>query len=89
MIFSFEVSIFVIQKNAVNPIMAINPNIVTLSQAKKKLFTVNDLTSSSCRWPIVDPKDEDFHFYGKESLPDKPYCAEHAAIAYVSAKIMK
>ena len=61
----------------------------TEEKAKKKLFTVNDLTSSSCRWPIGDPKDEDFHFCGKEALPDKPYCAEHAAIAYVSSKILK
>lgn len=61
----------------------------TTEQEKKKLFTVNDLTSSSCRWPIGDPKDEDFHFCGKEALPDKPYCAEHAAIAYVSAKTLR
>lgn len=56
---------------------------------KKKLFTVNDLTAGSCRWPIGDPKDGDFHFCGKEALPDKPYCAEHAAIAYVSAKTLR
>ena len=56
---------------------------------KEKRFTVNDLVSSSCRWPIGDPKDEDFHFCGKEALPDKPYCAEHAAIAYVSAKTLR
>ena len=56
---------------------------------KAKLFTVNDLTAHSCRWPIGDPKDEDFHFCGKETLPDKPYCAEHAAIAYVSAKTLR
>ncbi len=61
----------------------------TAEKEKKKLFTVNDLTSSSCRWPIGDPKDEDFHFCGKEALPDKPYCAEHAAIAYVSAKTLR
>lgn len=61
----------------------------TAEKEKKKLFTVNDLTSTSCRWPIGDPKDEDFHFCGKESLPDKPYCAEHAAIAYVSAKSLR
>lgn len=57
--------------------------------AKKKLFTVNDLTSCSCRWPVGDPKDKDFHFCGKEALPDKPYCAEHAAVAYVSAKSLR
>lgn len=61
----------------------------TVEQEKKKLFTVNDLTASSCRWPIGDPKDEDFHFCGKEALPDKPYCAEHAEIAYVSAKTLR
>ena len=61
----------------------------TAEKEKKKLFTVNDLTSTSCRWPVGDPKDEDFHFCGKESLPDKPYCAEHAAIAYVSAKSLR
>ena len=59
------------------------------AKEKKKFFTVNDLTASSCRWPIGDPKDEDFHFCGKEALPDKPYCAEHAAIAYVSAKTLR
>ena len=58
-------------------------------KASKKLFTVNDLTSTSCRWPIGDPKDEDFHFCGKEALPDKPYCAEHAEIAYVSTKTLR
>ncbi len=56
---------------------------------KEKLFTVNDLTSNSCRWPIGDPKDEDFHFCGKEALPGKPYCLEHAAVAYVSAKSVR
>lgn len=61
----------------------------TAEKEKKKLFTVNDLTASSCRWPVGDPKDEDFHFCGKEALPDKPYCAEHAAIAYVSAKTLR
>ncbi len=53
---------------------------------KKKLFTVNDLTMTSCRWPIGDPKDADFHFCGKQALPDKPYCAEHAEMAYVTTK---
>lgn len=58
-------------------------------KAKDKLFTVNDLTMTSCRWPIGDPKDEDFHFCGKEAIPGKPYCMEHAGVAYVSAKAMR
>lgn len=73
------------EKKTVKP----SPAKKTAEKEKKKLFTVNDLTSSSCRWPVGDPKDENFHFCGKEALPDKPYCAEHAAIAYVSAKTLR
>ena len=40
-------------------------------------------------WGSVYKKDADFHFCGKEALPDKPYCAEHAAVAYVSAKSVR
>ena len=59
------------------------------AEPKAKLFTVNDLTSSSCRWPEGDPKDPDFHFCGKEALAGKPYCLEHCAVAYVSAKNLR
>lgn len=37
----------------------------------------------SCQWPFGDPGTPDFHFCGAKPLPGKPYCAEHAAIAYV------
>lgn len=50
------------------------------------LLTVNDLTHDSCRWPIGDPKDADFHFCGKKAVADRPYCAEHCELAYVSTK---
>ena len=48
-----------------------------------KKFTVFDLTATSCRWPIGDPRNADFHFCGKKSLPGKSYCLDHAAVAYV------
>jgi len=35
-----------------------------------------------CQWPIGDPKTSDFRFCGKSSLPNRPYCDEHCAIAY-------
>lgn len=59
--------------------------------AKKEthLLTVNDLAHDSCRWPIGDPKDPDFHFCGKKALPDRPYCAEHCEMAYVSTKAVR
>ena len=38
----------------------------------------------ACAWPIGDPDDPDFHFCGAPSIEGKPYCAEHAARAYIS-----
>lgn len=54
------------------------------SKAKaKKGMDLVDLTSHSCRWPIGDPKDEDFHFCGQEAMLGKPYCEKHIAEAFV------
>lgn len=50
---------------------------------KPKGKSVVELNAVTCRWPIGDPKDSDFHFCGKKAAPGKPYCAEHAQIAYV------
>ncbi|AOX17628.1 GcrA family cell cycle regulator [Kozakia baliensis] len=40
----------------------------------------------SCCWPIGDPGTPGFHFCGAKPLPGKPYCAEHAAMAYVKLR---
>ena len=40
----------------------------------------------TCQWPIGDPGTPDFHFCGASPLSGKPYCAEHAAIAYVKIR---
>lgn len=53
---------------------------------KPKNMTLMDLKLTSCRWPIGDPKDEDFHFCGADTVTGKPYCAEHCKIAYTSLK---
>ncbi|MBQ8671259.1 MAG: global cell cycle regulator GcrA-like protein [Alphaproteobacteria bacterium] len=42
-----------------------------------------ELDSHTCRWPIGDPRDEDFCFCGKKVRSGKTYCDEHSAIAYV------
>lgn len=39
----------------------------------------------SCLWPHGHPDDPQFHFCGGDPLPGKPYCAVHAARAYVRA----
>ncbi|MCX8667749.1 GcrA cell cycle regulator [Acetobacteraceae bacterium B3987] len=40
----------------------------------------------TCQWPLGDPGTPEFHFCGATPLPGKPYCAEHAAIAYVKIR---
>lgn len=55
-------------------------------ELKPKNITLMDLKLNSCRWPIGDPNDEDFHFCGADTVTGKPYCAEHCKIAYTSLK---
>jgi GcrA cell cycle regulator len=40
----------------------------------------------ACSWPSGHPGEKGFRFCGKRPLPGKPYCAEHAALAYVRPK---
>lgn len=40
----------------------------------------------TCCWPIGDPGTPGFHFCGATPIPGKPYCAEHAQIAYVKLR---
>ncbi|OFX14552.1 MAG: global cell cycle regulator GcrA-like protein [Alphaproteobacteria bacterium RIFOXYD12_FULL_60_8] len=48
--------------------------------------SVGDLSGASCRWPFGDPREKDFHFCGKRAMAGKPYCDDHAALAYVSSR---
>ncbi|GAB4226195.1 MAG: GcrA family cell cycle regulator [Methyloligellaceae bacterium] len=43
------------------------------------------LKESTCRWPIGDPGDEDFHFCGRKAEQGVPYCPYHCRIAYQPA----
>lgn len=43
------------------------------------------LDNHTCRWPMGDPRDDDFCFCGKRIRTGQTYCEEHAAIAYVKA----
>ncbi|MCQ4162201.1 GcrA cell cycle regulator, partial [Roseomonas sp. GC11] len=40
----------------------------------------------SCCWPIGEPGTPEFRFCTAEAIPSKPYCPEHAAVAYVKAR---
>ena len=41
-----------------------------------------DLTERMCKWPIGDPRDDDFTFCGRSIRIGTPYCADHASMAY-------
>lgn len=58
----------------------------TPAKQKNSKVTLMDLKLTSCRWPIGDPKDADFHFCGKPAQTGKPYCPEHCKIAYISLR---
>ncbi|WRH87295.1 GcrA family cell cycle regulator [Nguyenibacter sp. L1] len=40
----------------------------------------------TCCWPLGDPGTPGFHFCGATPVPGKPYCAEHAQLAYVKLR---
>ena len=40
----------------------------------------------SCCWPLGDPGTKQFRFCGGEPIPNKPYCTEHAQLAYVKLR---
>ncbi len=47
-----------------------------------KRLSIFALTERTCKWPIGDPGQEDFHFCGHDSLDGVPYCEYHAGVAY-------
>lgn len=51
--------------------------------AKAPVFRPTRIANGpACRWPIGDPKTDDFHFCGDPSIEGKPYCEKHCAMAY-------
>ena len=47
---------------------------------------VLELSNQACRWPIGHPGEAGFRFCGERALVGKPYCADHAAMAYIKVK---
>jgi GcrA cell cycle regulator len=43
---------------------------------------VLQLSDKTCRWPIGDPGEQDFHFCGRKPQSGLPYCTYHTSIAY-------
>lgn len=62
-------------------------NTVTMVKAETPIEETNiplvKLDNHTCRWPLGDPRDEDFCFCGKRIKTGQTYCEEHSQIAYV------
>jgi hypothetical protein len=56
---------------------------------KKKVITTIALTVDTCRWPVGDPVDSDFHYCGELPLVGQPYCDMHDAQSYQAARKKK
>jgi GcrA cell cycle regulator len=56
-------------------------NLAELEKTAKRISLL-ELTERTCKWPIGDPTDPNFHFCGHQAAPGRPYCAAHCAIAY-------
>ncbi|MEO0821662.1 MAG: GcrA family cell cycle regulator [Pseudomonadota bacterium] len=56
----------------------------TLAEIEKmaRRLSLLELTERTCKWPIGDPTDDDFHFCGLPVVPGKPYCEHHVGVAY-------
>ena len=62
---------------------AVVPELLIPLHERASILTLDE---SKCRWPIGDPGDEDFHFCGRHSGSETPYCEYHSAIAYQPAQ---
>ena len=61
--------------------MAARETLAEIEKMAKKLDLL-ELTERTCKWPIGDPAEEDFYFCGLPSIPGKPYCEHHVAVAF-------
>lgn len=56
-----------------------------LADLKRKPIGLLELTGRTCRWPLGDPRQDNFGYCGApcSADPSKPYCQHHTRIAYV------
>jgi GcrA cell cycle regulator len=49
---------------------------------KARRLTLMQLSERTCKWPVGDPATDDFWFCGLPTVPGKPYCETHVAVAF-------
>ena len=66
--------------------LALNPRPSPVKAPPAKPRIVVEFNGPSCSWPLGHPGEKNFHFCGARPTAGKPYCAEHAALAYIRPK---
>ncbi len=79
-----------VEKTISEPVCPIEKAEPKISECQKSDFdksaravSLVELDNHTCRWPIGDPKDENFHFCGRKVRIGQTYCDEHSQVAYV------
>lgn len=67
-----------VKTQAVENVVSSSPTV-----AEETNIPLVKLDNHTCRWPLGDPRDDDFCFCGKRVKTGQTYCEEHAAVAYV------
>lgn len=73
------------EKPVVKKSRPMKPKPEVITKPVGELYQLSELKERMCRWPIGDPKEENFGFCGDRNIAGLPYCAEHAKIAYQAA----
>ena len=51
-----------------------------------KIKTMANIEANECRWPIGDPRDENFHFCGAQQSAGRAYCIAHWEMSFVPGR---
>ncbi|UPY37039.1 GcrA family cell cycle regulator [Sediminicoccus sp. KRV36] len=62
------------------PVLSVVPKAPSVVRAFPRV------SAKSCCWPIGEPGTKGFRFCSATAMGGKPYCTEHAALAYVRVK---
>ncbi|WP_375572020.1 GcrA family cell cycle regulator [Ahrensia marina] len=62
------------------PVARGNVDLVLVGESPK--LSIQELKEDTCRWPVGDPMNDDFHFCGRSALDGQPYCEYHCGVAF-------
>ena len=71
---------------APRPVVATAPPVLRVTPPAVVRPFPRVVAARTCCWPIGEPGTSGFRFCTAEAMGGKPYCVEHASVAYVKAR---